>query len=301
MCKGSANQDCPIIIPHRYCVMDWFQVTDVWAEKLNGKVCYKFRFEKIELETKGWWAPKGSPLPSPARIFDVRAPFTNCSRCQTTSKQVFQDGWMCLNEKCVDFFTLNGLTPPNLSYSAEFLNERSPWPKSIKLSSLKPEPLKFDQGNASFNYFRAGWKGMVCPQCGRCNSRVHWARWECHTENCTFSQNIQLTTLSHKLVISSHGFQGTGHAVPQDKHANPIILREPAFLGNWRVHTFEVMAGHQSGAVITHFHANTVINQMSGGANDIFLALQEADLGLQRFPLKSSRSKLSSRDLINVD
>lgn len=272
--------------------MDWFQVTYVWAEKFNGKVCYKFRFEKIELEKKSWWAPKGSPLPPSTRNFDTQAPLYSCVCCHSMSKEVYRDGWMCLNEKCARFFMLNGQTPANPSYSVKFLNERSEWPKSIRLGSLKPEPLMIDQGNASFNYSRVSWKGMVCPQCGRCNSRVHWARWECHAESCTFSHDIQLTPLSHKLVLSSHGFQGNGHAVPQDKHANPIMLREPAFLGNWRIHTFEVMAGTHSCAVVTHFHANTLINQMSGGANDMFHALQEADLGLQRFPLKSTRGKL---------
>lgn len=296
MRKGSANQDCPVVIPHRYSVMDWFQVTDVWAEKFNGKICYKFRFEKIELEKKSWWAPYNSPIPSTTRTFGSQAPLTKCPRCHTISKQLYHDGWMCLNEKCVAFFTFpNGLTPSNPSYSVEFLNERSQWPKSIKLSSLKPEPLMVDQGNASFNYSRVSWKGMVCPQCGRCNSRVQWARWECHSKNCAYSHDIQLTPLPHNLVLSSHGFQGTGHAVPQDISAKPIILREPVFLGNWRIHTFEVMAGTQSSAVINHFHANTLINHMSGGANDMFRAIQEANLGLQRFPMKSTRGKLALR------
>lgn len=293
MCKGSANQDCPITIPHRYSVMDWFKVTDVWAEKFNDKVCYKFRFEKIELEKKSWWAPKDSPLPPSTRIFDAQAPLAGCLGCRSISKEIYQDGWMCLNEKCLAFFTLNGRTPANPPYSVEFLNERSQWPESIKLGSLKPEPLLIDPGSANLNYSRASWKGMVCPQCGRCNSRVHWARWECQTKSCGFSHDIQLTPLSHMSVLPSHGFQGTGHAVPQDRHAHPIILHEPAFLGDWRIHTFEVMAGTQSGTVVTHFHANALVNQISGGANDMFRALQEADLGLQRFPLKSSPGKLA--------
>lgn len=269
--------------------MDWFKVTDVWAEKFNGKVCYKFRFEKIELDKKSWWAPKGSFPPPPTRIFGAQAPLATCLGCRCISKKIYRDGWMCLNEKCLAFFTLNGQTPESPYYSVEFLNERSQWPNTIKLGSLKPEPLLIDPGNASFNYSRASWKGMVCPQCGRCNSRVHWARWECPTEGCGFSHDIQLTPLSHTSVLSSHGLQGTGHAVPQDKHTDPIILREPAFLGDWRIHTFEVMADIQAGALVTHFHANTLVNQESGGANDMFRALQEADLGLQRNPLKNTR------------
>ena len=272
--------------------MDWFQVTDVWAEKYKGKVCYKFRFEKIELDKKSWWASADSPLPFPVRTFEAQASLAACLRCRFISKEIYRDGWMCLNEHCPSFFTLNGRTSVNLSYSVEFLNERSQWPKSFKLSSLKPEPLLIDPGNATFNYSRASWKGMVCPQCGRCNSRIHWAKWECPTPSCGFSREIQLKSLPYTSVLPSHGFQGIGHAVPQDRHSQAIVLREPAFLGDWRIHTFEVMPGTQPGFVVTHFHANNLINQVPGGANDMFLALQEADLGLQRFPLRSTRGKL---------
>lgn len=271
--------------------MDWFQVTDVWAEIFNGKVCYKFRFEKLELEKKSWWAPKGSPLPAAVPKFDMQAALAGCIRCHSISKEIYRNGWMCLNEKCLAFFTINGQTPVNLSYAVEFLNERSQWPKSAKPGPLKPEPFLIDPGNPSFNYSRASWKGMVCPQCGRCNSRVHWARWECQTQSCRFTRDIQLTPLSHTSVLPSHGFQGTGHAVPQDRHTDPVVLREPVFLGDWRIHTFEVMIGTQMG-LVTHFQANSFVNQLCGGTNDIFRALQEADLGLQRFPLKSTRGKL---------
>ena len=53
------------------------------------------------------------------------------------------------------------------------------------------------------------------------------------------------------------------------------------------------MADTQPAAVVTHFHANTLINQAPGGANDMFYALQEANLGLQRFPMKNSRGMLA--------
>jgi hypothetical protein len=277
--------------------MDWFQVTDVWAENFNGKVCYKFRFEKIELHKKSWWAPQGSSLPSTTRTFDTKATFATCAGCGSISKKIYRDAWMCLNEKCDNFFSVNGQIPANPCYSIEFLNERSQWPKEFKLGSLKPEPTLAELGDAnstSLNYSRAAWKGMVCPQCGRCISRVHWSRWECQTQSCGFSRHIQLTPLSHMAVVSSHALQGTGHAVPQDRHMSPIILREPVFLGNWRIHTYEVMADTQPETVVTHFHANSLLNNVSGGANDMFRALQEAEIGLQRFPLKSSPGKLST-------
>lgn len=273
--------------------MDWFKVTDVWAEKLNGKVTYKFRFEKVELGKKSWWAPKGSPLPSPIRDFNTKAASKSCSNCHVTSKEIYRDGWMCLNDQCSTFFSIHGQTPANPSYTFEFLNERSSWPESLKLGSLAPEPLLVDPLNASYNFSRASWKAMVCPHCGRCNSRIHWAKWQCQTPDCGFSHNITLTPLSYTAVLPSHGFQGTGHAVPQDSHSDPVILREPEFLGHWRIHTFDVMADSDSQTLITHYHANTLVNQMSGGANDMFHALQQADLGLQRFPLKASPSKFS--------
>lgn len=289
-CTGSSNDACPVVVPHRYCVMDWFQVTDIWAEKANGKTCFKFRFEKIYLNTKSWWAPEGSPLPPTTRPFKP-AQRSTCTSCQHDSKKIFEEGWICLNQACGEFWMLNGtIAPAKLAYCKDFLGERTLWPAYIKPAfDLKPEPLRDDPDHATLAVSLAGWKGMVCPRCGRCNSRMVWSEWQCKTENCDFSHRIQLSPIPASAVLPDHAVEYVGHALPLDRYFNQVILREPEFLGQWRIHTYDLMAGN----TLTHFHANSVINQRPGGAHDIFLALQAADLDLQRFPLKTSPGKNS--------
>ena len=287
---GSSNENCPVQVPHRYCVMDWFQVTDTWAEKINDKTCFKFRFEKIDLTTKSWWAPEGSPLPLVPRPFSSKPDTYECLCCHLSSKKIFEQGWMCLNEVCSKFWTFRGAkAPTDLVYCKEFLEERTPWPASIKPAfDLKPEPLKDDPSHVNLAVSLAGWKGMVCPRCGRCNSRNVWAEWQCKTENCGYTHRIRLSPIPASAVLPDHTVEYIGHALPLDRHSNPVIFRQPEFLGDWRIHTYDIMEGN----TVTHFHANGNINQKPGGAHDIFLALQSADLGLQRFPLRTSPGEI---------
>ena len=44
---GSNDLDCPSQIPYRYCVMGLFHITEIWAEKSNGKIVMMIRMEKV--------------------------------------------------------------------------------------------------------------------------------------------------------------------------------------------------------------------------------------------------------------
>lgn len=285
--KGSSNTACPTKIPHRYCVMGWFQVTHIWAEKSNRKICFKFRFEKLDLKSKSWWAPYNTPNPPTKRDFKTKTACRTCVSCTQESIQVFQQAWICLNETCVSFWTVNGSEPPaDLTYNPIFLSERSQWRKCIKPPfPLKPVPFTVDPGHPELDYSLASWKGMVCPNCGRCNSRTLWREWRCSTKGCGFWQKIQLTALSPLSVLPDHGVEFVGNALPQDKWDDNIVtMHESQFYKHMRVHTYEFLNGN----VIKHFHSNGPRNHKPGEAHDMFRALQEADIGLQRFPLASS-------------
>jgi hypothetical protein len=54
---GQGNKLSPSKLPHYYNVLDWFHVTDVWTEKLNGKTRWMVRLEKIYLNEQSWWSP----------------------------------------------------------------------------------------------------------------------------------------------------------------------------------------------------------------------------------------------------
>lgn len=271
--------------------MDWFHITHIWAEKSYGKICFKFRFQKLNLATKSWWAPADSPMPAVSRNYDIKAPHLTCVACNQDSSQVYQQGWMCLNEDCTAFWTLNGQAPPmTLIFSASFLKERTPWPMGIKpFYDLKPAPLIIDEGNPELAYSLASWKGMVCPKCGRCNSRIHWRQWMCGSVDCDFTHRIQVKTLSPLSVLPDHGMEYAGHAIPMDEFEKSFIRCNSELHGDWRVETYEIFPGN----TVTHFQANRTINHKPGGAHDMFRAMQEADIGLQRFALKTSPGGLS--------
>ena len=284
---GAKNENCPSKIPHRYCVMDFFQVTEIWAEKSNRKTCFKFRFEKIDLASKSWWAPAGSPLPVRSSAMALREA---CMRCKKSSPEVFQNGWMCLNDACSRFWKLNGRDPPaRLEYNPVFLQERTSWPSHIKPPfPLRPDILVVDnKTDVNLAVSRASWKGMACPKCGRCNSRTLWNAWKCQTVGCGFTHGIKHTIIDPHTVLPDHGADFTGHALPQDKYSDPLTMRDPEYIGDWRIHTYDLLPGN----CIAHFMANSTLNNKPGGAHDMFRALQGADMKLQRFPLDMSATE----------
>ena len=293
MILGKQNTDCPTEIPHQYCVMDWFQVTDIWAEKNNGKVCFKFRFEKLDCTTKSWWAPKGSPEPVCSLILPPRAYKEACYMCEVVSKQIFEHCWICLNEKCCQFWKIYGeeVTCP-LTYNPVFLEERTHWPDEIKppyeLAPRLPQPNSADE--ASYAYNRTCWKGIVCPKCQRCTSRRHWDAWRCETQGCGFIYNVPQPVLAPTALMGGHDVETTGHAVPRDQMLHPVTMQPPKFDNGWRIHTYELCRGN----TITHFHASESVNMQPGGANELFKALQKDNcMGLQRFPMKMHTGKPS--------
>ncbi|MCJ1470214.1 hypothetical protein MMC07_008859 [Pseudocyphellaria aurata] len=284
---GSSNASCPTKIPHRYCVMGFFQVTHIWAEKSNGKTCFKFRFEKMDLESKSWWGPSGSPMPPRRRDRKSKTPWQICVSCGHKSVQIFQQAWICLNDACVSFWTVKGgELPADLTYNPAFLSERSNWPKQAMRPpfSLKTAPFKADPGHAELQYYSASWKGFVCPNCGRCNSRILWREWRCANKTCSFRQAIQLTPVPSSAMLGHSGAEIIGTPIPLDACIEELVLRDYGFYGHWRINTYELSPGN----IITHFQANALLNHAAGGADDMFQAVQEAEMGLQRFPLTSS-------------
>ena len=124
---------------------------------------------------------------------------------------------------------------------------------------------------------------MVCPVCGRCNSRTKWDEWKCNTDGCQLEIPIRYHVILRSELAPDHAFEAEGHSIPFDKCQDPIIRTKAAFRGWWRELTFEISPGN----FVTHLITNRVINRQPGGADEILESLQGEKLGLQRFPMKS--------------
>lgn len=105
---GTQCASSPSKLPHRYCVMDWFKVTAGWAERdpRSRYTRWKFRFEKLDTATDGWWAA------SPTLEYDTPTEMVkaSCNSCKTESPHIYEEGWICLKPECVKFWTVSVLT-----------------------------------------------------------------------------------------------------------------------------------------------------------------------------------------------
>ena len=284
---GSKNIHCPSKIPYRYCAMGPFHITYIWAEKIKGKVCFKYRIQKRNLSSKSWWAAKTSqPLPHAGPDTKIKAFSKECDDCHVTNKQVYQEGWICLNHACSSFWTLSGsAVPRELRFDVAFINELTVFDVWEPPHNMKPDLIDPNgEHSERIPVNKQGWGGIVCPHCGRCNARRHWDAWRCQTEGCSF-----IRSLPHKMVYLNdvnNGLLDTfhGHAIPADTIEDPKITLKVVKHGFFRMHSYCLSPG----STISHFLSNEPINATPGGANDVFYALQKVDIGLQRFPMKSA-------------
>ncbi|KAL2883895.1 hypothetical protein SGCOL_000530 [Colletotrichum sp. CLE4] len=99
--------DLSIATEHKYNVMAFFTITDLWSEKdANGQLFHKIRLEKIDRSTPSWWQAKAEVqhTVNPREFSDVRQ---TCGKCLRMSKQHFIQSWTCLNARCEDSFTFS--------------------------------------------------------------------------------------------------------------------------------------------------------------------------------------------------
>ena len=281
---GAKNSHCPVKVPHRYNVLGLYHVTDLWSEKVNGWVLCRARFEMLDLKSPSWFGIRGAPLPPVTTDFTTKAQVLTCSSCHESSKQVFAAGWACLNETCVNFSTVHGINQGTRMWNPAFINERNKWPAHIKAPMpVKPAPPTAPLDGSLMETSIKAWKGMVCPNCGRCNSRTKWDEWKCMTEGCQFEIPIKYHIIPRRELAPDHAFEAEGHSIPFDKCIEPVIRTRATFHGWWREMRYEMCEGN----FISHYIANEVINRQPGGPDEILERLQGERLGMQRFPLRT--------------
>ena len=293
---GEKNDASPVQLPHRYCVLGWFVVTKVWAEKeLNPKnegqsvTVYKYRFEKLDLNERSWWIPKGSEETSPMNANPVAAPTRQCTgECGKFHTQIYEEGWTCLSPGCNEFHSIVTSSNNNkLTYSKVFLSERRSVTHII-LPRFKLVPTHLsdeDAGeDASYSYARGAWKGFVCPKCRVCNQRRFWDRLECLLDSCDYVNFSRMPVLNRLNLLPDHGTEVEGHAAPNPPCKDSVTKSKEHF-GGWVITTYKFTDNDY----VTHFQANKYINAAGNSSNELLIDLQrDSNLKLQRYPRDQS-------------
>lgn len=289
-------------MPHYYNVLAWYHVTDVWCEKgwckknPEGVKYGMVRLEKIDLGTKSWWAPAGSPLPDPQRnINAITTTSQVCPKCQQQCAAIFEQGWCCLNTLCRGFFEFDLLDTVSqeafykaLVYNPSFLEKRTLFQGQIT-QPLVPQLPAIDQIGTSLLGYESQFKeGVVCPDCGACSRRIQWEKWSCENPDCSWTLRAPPSVVSIA--------QATSNLDPEDKPVDgKMIPSTPGMpLGNnYSVVEYAIpgerdaSGNHSTNAgIIRHFIANDVINSQPNGPNDLYHQMQKGEFGLQRKPVR---------------
>ena len=275
--------------------MAYFRVSDVWYEKVGRKTGVKVRFEKLDLECLSWWAVQGSRPPPPLSKRQCwTAPETvQCSACLKTSSRVYNEGWMCLQPACKNFWSMDGFTPDGLTFSPDFLNFRTaPDTFTLPQYNLVPNLLStINEGDKDVSTLRIAWKGIVCPECNKCISRRFWRGWKCTDDIaliqgdqgklCRFQKMMEMHPASLRSVIDDFELGPIKRALYFDaRFARPDIDDQSFY--PFRKLTYRI----RGVGSITHFVSNRSINSRVNGPDDLFRQLQSTDLGLRRYPLQ---------------
>ncbi|KAJ5716441.1 hypothetical protein N7493_008352 [Penicillium malachiteum] len=274
---------------HKFNIMAFFRITDVWYEMINGFPGLKVRFEKVDLSSKSWWAPKGTPPPptDAERDWEIKPDHFVCKSCGKQSDVIFKEGEICLNAECKRFWYLGKkLAKENVTYHPKFLKKRT------KVASVKcPFPLvpdlikTLDKGQAFGNTYRDNWKGVVCQVCRKCLSRIYWKGWKCDGEACTWQYLADLAPVSLESVIGPGMPNSQEPRVDAGEYCTSTVLRSEDLTSTPYCKVTYSIPGIGS---VFHYASGPAINARPGGPNDLFGALQTDDLDLRRYTLQSS-------------
>ncbi|KAK3624649.1 hypothetical protein LTR56_020899 [Elasticomyces elasticus] len=292
---GDKNTGAQCQMPHKYNVLGWYKPTMVWAEKTAGKgkrswVTIKYRFERLAASDP-WYIPQVIPsLDTAAAGALVQK---TCAGCQQNFPQLYLAGWTCLNSVCERFWKLEGgqdVPCGKLLYNPAFLLDRTQWQNEKEPYSVVPAFP--DIGKAvGDNLTYINTRGVVCPDCGRCNQRYLFKGWRCDGPDCQWSglwpdhQPIMPTALH-----VPWGSSGHGPALARNKHEGGVNVTI-RYSHNYKILTYSFPGIEGS---FVHAIANDNVNREPLGPNDMLAELQTVDMGLERrrFGTSSAQSKL---------
>ena len=263
-------------------------MTDVWAEKIDNKITWKVRLEKINLAKKSWWAVKeSSPLPPNITTPCEKADSKTCFDCGATSKERYNAGWTCLEPSCKSFFQFEiGYDDTTLDYSEKFMKERTIF-QGLALGPLF-KPLPRDEDLSELDAYGYEWifkRGIVCPKCGCCSRRILWNHWFCENSECDFIHGLRKRMMPLNEAIASGMANAEEDLVTKSaedqlnlEFAKGGVIRTHDVHGPWTVNEYAIPdEGGKIIGFVRHFKSNGIINQQKDGPNDMFKQMQSED------------------------
>ncbi|KAI0008311.1 hypothetical protein F4779DRAFT_641977 [Xylariaceae sp. FL0662B] len=335
---GAGNSLFPVKPAANYNVLDYFHITDIWTEASkgsNGQLIKHFmiRFERIDLNSRSWWTPKNANGGADAGEYfpgDYYCTSRRCATCNTSSKEMYKQGWTCLNRDCNSFFEFEpSVNLDDLEYNDNFLNERTehtgPQPEHPLVTPL-PSEASVGEGEVTGTE-KAFKRGIVCPECRCCSRRIRWESWYCENPACDFTHHVPIREMPMKKVKEE-----TAELLRKKKgkffQTHESIATYEANVGGYEVKTFmlrgephnadqireqssksnggksargssKVLApeGDFIGSV-TVLHPTTAdAYERAGGLNELYRDLQKEDINLQRRP--AMRGGSNNEELTN--
>ncbi|KAL6157100.1 hypothetical protein ACJQWK_06914 [Exserohilum turcicum] len=297
---GIDNPHIPSKPPHQYCVLDYFKPTHIWAEKSGSSVMFRYRFEKLNSKKESWWQARDGTkaielglLPKPVE--------KTCGSCGVDSQQIYLNGWMCLQPNCRSFWKMavpasgrgrrSALQEPDettLLYDPRFLKQKTVWenddqeyPLVSNTAELSTHPLPGEDTSVAF------WSGIVCPDCGRCISRLNWTKWECPNPTCDYIRSPPHALIS-ALALRDPLWPVTDSYTLSRDTLSPLVGFSVHFEHGYRINRYTLPG---IDGFITHMVANKRVLEEHGGPDTMFEELQQTDIGLQRRPLPTGQLK----------
>ncbi|CAN9453496.1 unnamed protein product [Alternaria alternata] len=253
---GVDNPNIPSKPPHQYCVLDYFKPTHVWAEKSGDSKIVRYRFEKLNTKKESWWRAKDAQevielgsLPSPVEKEPKEA---------------------------------------SLIYDPRFLKQKTPWhnddhdyPLASNAAELSRHAVPGENTSVAF------WSGMVCPDCGRCTSRLNWTNWECSNTACRYTR-APPHTLIPALSLRDPLWPITSSYTLSRDTMSPRLELKVSFEHGYRINRYEIPGVN---GFIAHMVANKTVLEEDGGPDAMFEELQQTDIGLQRRSMPNGQLK----------
>lgn len=274
------------------------------ADGSKAVTVYRMRFEKADLNEPSWWVPESADAPNPTAV-TPKASVAACGKCETPSKEMFTAGWFCLNHRCEHYYVFPdgaAVDPKGLTYTEAFINERTAFVGEVP--SVIPAIPDYSGLHGTELAMR---RGLVCPDCGCCNRRVYWNRWECDNKECQYvlvapmlPYPADLLKQENEEFDSSMEGKRNKHGVNENTLAQDPYPLDPfatiyqrgylqfsqtLTLGGYEVRQY--FFPDSQGTILgsfSIFSASQEVNCRPDGPDDLFRMLEFTDIGLRRNP-----------------